>query len=276
MNRDVRDGTIKLGAQTPRVSRLGLASRGNTNLKPDDVHHAIESGVGYLNWCAHSDGLSQAVAELDTADRARVVVAAQFYARSAEDARRELEAHLVTLDTEYIDVLTFYYVEQEAKWHEIGSGALPVLQRAKERGQVRLIGLTTHQRPLARQLARTGEIDLLMIRYNAAHRGAEREIFPITDDADIPVVAFTCLRWGALLRSTPDDPEGFEPPTAPELYRYVLAHPSVSVALTAPNDRRELESNLSVLRETAPLSDERMLEIKHHGDRVHRHGGGFP
>lgn len=258
------------------MSRLGLASRGNTNLTPKDVHHAIECGVEYLNWCAHSDGLSQAISELSTEVRSRLVVAAQFYARSRDDAERELEAHLTALDTEYIDVLTFYYVEQEAKWHEIERGALPFLREQQEAGRVRLIGLTTHQRPLARQLVRTGDIDLLMIRYNAAHRGAEREVFPITDEMGVPVVAFTCLRWGALLQATPDDPAGFMLPTAPELYQYVLTHPSVSVALMAPNDRRELEEDLSILRDRPALAEERMIEIRQHGDRVHQHAGGFP
>ena len=58
-------------------------------------------------------------------------------------------------------------------------------------------------------MARSGLLDLLMIRYNAAHRGAETEIFPVTDSTSLPVVVYTCLRWGALLQSTPDDPPGF-------------------------------------------------------------------
>ena len=39
-----------------RVCRLGLATRGNTSLEPDDVEHAVDCGVNYLNWCRHADG----------------------------------------------------------------------------------------------------------------------------------------------------------------------------------------------------------------------------
>src|SRR5215510_2545746 len=49
--------------------------------------------------------------------------------------------------------------------------------------------------------------------YNAAHRGAERDIFPVTSERKMPVVTFTGLRWGALLRSTADDPPGHQPPS---------------------------------------------------------------
>src|SRR5205085_1186588 len=82
------------------------------------------------------------------------------------------------------------------------------------------LGLTSHQRKLAAETARSGLLDLLMIRYNAAHRGAETDVFPVTDALGLPVVVYTCLRWGALMRSTPDDPPGFVPPRALAWYRF--------------------------------------------------------
>ena len=55
--------TAELAPNLPRVRRLGLATRGNTHLRPDDVAHAIDRGLNYLNWCAHPDGMSRAIAE---------------------------------------------------------------------------------------------------------------------------------------------------------------------------------------------------------------------
>ena len=37
-------------------------------------------------------------------------------------------------------------------------------------------------------------LDMLMLRYNAVHRGAERDVFPTTGPLHIPVVVYTCLR----------------------------------------------------------------------------------
>ena len=155
-------------------------------------------------------------------------------------------------------------------------GALEYCRTAQRDGQVRLLGLTSHQRPLAAHVARSGLIDLLMIRYNAAHRGAEQEVFPITDALGMPVVVYTCLRWGALLEPTPDDPPDFVVPRAPDWYRFALQHPSVAVALMAPDNRQELLEDLQALEAPSPLSAEHYERLAAHGQRVRRHAGSFP
>jgi predicted aldo/keto reductase-like oxidoreductase len=221
--------------------------------------------------------MSRAVAELG-ARRRDVVVCAQFEARTAADAATELHGMLETLRTDYIDILTFYYVEEPAEWQEIigPGGALPYCAAARDDGRVRLLGLTSHQRPLAADMARSGLLDLLMIRYNAAHRGAETEIFPTTDAQRMPIVAYTALRWGALLQPTPDDPPGFVVPRAEAWYRFVLQSPSVAVVLAAPDGRAELEEDLAVLDAPGPLSPEEYERLAAHGRRVRQHAGSFP
>jgi aryl-alcohol dehydrogenase-like predicted oxidoreductase len=141
---------------------------------------------------------------------------------------------------------------------------------------VRRIGLTTHQRNLAAEIADSGHLDALMIRYNAAHRGAEREVFPVTEASGLPVIVYTALRWGALLRPTPEDPPDFVIPSAPAWYRFVLQSPAVAVALMAPNDRTELEEDLTVLDAGGPLPADEYERLAEHGRRVRRHTGGFP
>lgn len=272
------DRHATLGRDTPPVCRLGLATRGDTRLTPDDVRVAIDAGVNYLNWCGHSDGMSRAIAELDAREREQVVVARQFFASDASGAERELEEILAELDTHFIDVLTFYYTESESEWNTLvrPGGALSFLLEARERRQVRLLGLTTHQRRLAASWARSGHLDLLMVRYNAAHRGAEEDVFPAARELDLPVVAFTCQRWGKLTAPTPADPPGFEPPPAREWYRFVLAHPAVSVALMAPNDGAELAENLTLLDDWRPPGENEMEVLRAHGQRVRDHARHFP
>ncbi len=257
--------------------RLGLATRGGSALTVDDVHRAIERGIDFLNWPGIDDGLSRAIAGLGP-QRAEVVVAAQFEARSATDAATELRSMLSTLGTDYLDLLTFYYVEEPAEWAEISGpgGALEYCRAARRDGVVRRLGLTTHQRPLAAEIARDGLLDALMIRYNAAHRGAEREVFPTTDALGLPVIAFTALRWGGLPRPTPEDPPDFVPPPPPTWYRWVLQNPSVTVALMAPNNGDELNENLAALDSVGPLPHDEYERLADHGRRVRRHAGGLP
>lgn len=264
------------------VCRLGLASYGRTDITADDVLSAVDRGVNFLNWQGLAEGASggyaftAAVSSLG-ARRPSVVVCAQFGARNRTDAAAELRSALAILGTEYIDLLTLYYVERTDEWEELTApgGALRYLQGARRDGTVRRIGITSHQRTLAAEMARSGLLDAVMIRYNAAHRGAEREVFPTTQSLGLPVIAYTALRWGALLRPTPEDPAGFTAPRAPAWYRFVLQHPAVAVTLCAPRTRAELDQDLRVLDAGGPLTNEEYAALAEHGERVRRHAGGF-
>ena len=88
------------------------------------MHHALGRGVDFLNWPGTEDALSRAVAELGPR-RERVVVCAQFEARTAADAAQELRAMLEALGTDYVDVLTFYYVEERTEWASCAGRAGP-------------------------------------------------------------------------------------------------------------------------------------------------------
>jgi predicted aldo/keto reductase-like oxidoreductase len=259
------------------VCRLGLATRGDSALSPQDIRLALERGVNFLNWCGSPDALSRTIAGLK-GRRREVVVCVQFEARRAKDAERELPHILAELHTDYVDVLTFYYVEELSEWQEISGpdGALAFCRQAQQAGRVRLLGLTSHQRKLAARVAASGLIDMLMIRYNAAHRGAETEVFPVTGPRNMPVVVYTCLRWGALLQSTPDDPRGFAVPRAPAWYSFALQHPGVSVALMAPENRAELEEDLTALDRGEPLTAAEFEVLAEHGRRVRKYAGSFP
>ena len=138
-----------------------------------------------------------------------------------------------------------------------------------------MIGLTSHQRPLAAKWAQSGRLDMLMIRYNAAHRGAERDVFPAARDRGVPVVTFTALRWKALLQTTAEDPPRYIPPSAVDCYRFCLAAPDVAVVLTAPDNREELDGNLALLDDWRAPALADLDAIRSHGDRVHRNTAEF-
>ncbi len=265
------------------VCRLGLAARGGSLLVADDLAEAIERGVNFLNWPARSDGpreaeaFGAAIGALGPR-RENVVLCIQLAARGAKQAADELRWVLGTLKTDYVDVVTFYYVEHAEEWNALVApgGAWEYCRAAKADGLIRRIGLTSHQRPLAAEMAASGLLDVLMIRYNAAHRGAEQEIFPVSLARSIPVIAYTALRWRALLRPTKDDPPGFQVPQAASWYRFVLDSDSVAVVLAAPNDRAELLEDLEVLTATGPLEAAEFERLAAHGARVRRHAGAFP
>ena len=131
-------------------------------------------------------------------------------------------------------------------------GVFDELHRWKDEGRIRHVGATTHNRPIAVELVESGRIDVLMHRYNMAHRGAEEQVLPAALNAEIPVVAFTCTRWGSLLTGH-QDWDG-PVPTAADCYQYVLHHPAVHIALTAPTTPAQLAENLIALKDAEQLA----------------------
>ena len=273
---------VRLRPEFPPVPRLGIATRGNTRLSESDVHYALERGVRYFNWCGKPDGLSRAIANLGR-QRDEIVLAAQLKARAADEAERELDWVLDHTGSDRLDVGTLYYVESEDEWREITrpGGSWEALARRRSDGQLGMIGLTSHQRALAAswacELAPDGRqrLDMLMVRYNAAHTGAEQDVFPVTSRLGTPVVTFTGLRWRDLLRSTPDDPPGFRPPSAADCYRFCLANPSVTVALAAPSGREQLIEDLRALDTRCDANQKWLASMRSHGERVRRHAREF-
>ncbi len=221
--------------------------------------------------------MSEAIRQLGK-EREKVVIAFQLEARTNDDAWHELERVFRTLGVDKVEVVTFYYVERESEWKNIEgkNGALKAMLKAKEQGLVKLIGLTSHQRKLAAKIAETKNIDLLMVRYNAAHTGAERDVFPVTQPLNMPVVVYTCTRWAQLMKPTPFDPPNFSPPPAREWYRFALANPSVSVALMAPNNRKELDENLTLLDDWRLPTESEFEVLRQHGERVRKYRKWFP
>jgi aryl-alcohol dehydrogenase-like predicted oxidoreductase len=143
------------------------------------------------------------------------------------------------------------------------------MQRLKSEGRTAALGFSIHDRRLAARLTASLDPppDVLMIRYNAAHRGAEWEVFENLADPRPGVIAYTATRWGDLLRPRPDlgFPEGMH---ASECYRFALAHPAVDTVLCGARTFAELRDDVEGVAE-GPLSPERYAETIRFGDAVH-------
>ncbi|MEZ5277261.1 MAG: hypothetical protein R3F07_12840 [Opitutaceae bacterium] len=148
------------------------------------------------------------------------------------------------------------------------------LRALKAEGKVRRIGMSCHDRKFIGTCAADGVFDTYMVRYNAAHRGAETEIFPHLGPHDPAVISYTATRWGFLLRR----PKGYPPdgriPTPAECYRFVLSRPEVDVVLTAPSNLDQLKENLTAL-ESVLLDPEELRFMQEFGDLVHQQNKRF-
>lgn len=194
-----------------------------------------------------------------------LVTGAYNYIWWAQDVRKTFEKRLRQFKTDYIDVFLFMGVMKPA---EFTPKVREDLWKLKEEGKVRAIGLSCHDRAFHGKLAGEGTVNALMMRYNAAHRGAEKDIFPHLAAHNPGVISYTATRWTALLRRPKSWPEGGRVPTAGECYRFVLSNPHVHTVLTSPRSERELRENIAAVRQ-GPLNEEDMKFMREFGDAVH-------
>ncbi len=145
-------------------------------------------------------------------------------------------------------------------------GVLDVLSHWRDIGAIRYVGVTTHDRELARLVVDDGRVDVLMHRYNMAHRKAATSLFPAAKAAGVTVVAFTATRWRTLLGGHPDWKGPV--PSAADCYRYCLAAPGVEVVLSAPKTPRELRANLVVLDDSPAVA----TDWSAYGDLIYADG----
>jgi hypothetical protein len=106
-----------------------------------------------------------------------------------------------------------------------------------------------------------------MLRYNAAHRGAETDVFPLLEGAERPgVICYNSTRWGHLF-----DPRWMPPaarlPRPVDLYRYVLSNPNIEMVLSAPQTSDQLEENVKAL-EMEPVTAHEKEWLETIGDHV--------
>ena len=253
-----------LGRTGIPVTRLGLSAsyRPGTHA----VHRAAELGVDFFFSFGFDTQMSTALRELFGHERERYLLAtgAYNYIWGHGDIRKTLERRLRKFRTEYIDVFLFLGVMKE---RELPARVLEEMVRIRDEGKVRAIGISTHNRKLAGRLADAGLLDVLMIRYNAAHRGAEEDIFPHLSKHNPGIVAYTATRWTYLLRRPKGYPADAPLPSAPMAYRFCLSNPHVHLCLTAPRSVQELEENIAALSQ-GPLSDQEMRFMREFGDRV--------
>jgi aryl-alcohol dehydrogenase-like predicted oxidoreductase len=134
-----------------------------------------------------------------------------------------------------------------------------ILERAlkmKEKGMFRFLALSGHHRPLFADLAPDERFGLFHVRYNAAHRGAEDEVFARLPDNQSPgIVTYTATRWGDLLKAN-KMPKGMPPMTAAECYRFVLSNKNVDVCMTGPKNREQMREALRAFGQGALSSQE--------------------
>ena len=183
-----------LGSTRIPICRLGLSA----TYRPggETLHQALDAGLNYCFAYGIDGQMVRTLREVFATRREHCVLATGAYnlGFGHPNLRRTLEKRLRQFRTDYIDVFLFLGVTKEAHFPP---HTREELYRLREEGKVRAVGMSCHDRRFAGHLAAEGALDVFMIRYNAAHRGAEQEIFPHLAAHNPGLVSYTATRWRA-------------------------------------------------------------------------------
>lgn len=247
-----------LGRTGLEVGRLGISSSFGAPAAAFEA--AFERGCNYFTWGTFIKGRSSAMLTAihnitAAGKRDNLVVGMLTYAHNARLTEHFFIKGLRAAGLEYTDVLLLGYFPRRPPQSVI-DGAL----RLKEKGLVRFIGLTSHNRKLFPELVEEGLFDVFHIRYNAAHRGAETETFPHLNGRERPgIVSFTATAWRKLLKPK-KTPAGEKPLSAQDCYRFVLSHAAVDVCMMGAAGMAQMQENLQVL-EKGPLTESELTRV---------------
>ena len=258
-----------LGRTGREVHRLGVASSYGVGGK--DLEAAVEEhGLSYLYWGSiRRPGFARAIRNLcGRGLRERLFVVVQSYARLACWVGPSLRLGLRRLGIEQADLLLLGW------WNRpVSPAILEAAQACQAQGLVRHLGVSTHERPLVPALAAAGSPwDVVHLRYNAANRGAERDVFPHLTAGRSGLVGFTTTRWGELLRPAPGAPPDLPVPGAGDCYRFALARPELDVVMSGPASGAQLRQALQAL-ERGPMDPDELDWMRRVGDLVYAGSG---
>jgi aryl-alcohol dehydrogenase-like predicted oxidoreductase len=244
------------------VHRYGISA--SYGLDEAGVREAIELGANYIFWSPVKKFLRTIIRDTVTKQRERFVLATgPIFGYFAGSVRRAVEKALRASSSDYLDVVQVFWA---GKMSFLTRSVLGELVKLRDEGKARAIGVSIHDRKRAAKLAAIGPLDFFMIRYNAAHPGAEVDIFPHLPARKPVIAAYTATSWRKLL--TP--PKGWTGPaaTAGDCYRFCLTNPNVDLVVSAPKTAAEMRENMQALAR-GPLSDEEMAHMRALGKAVH-------
>jgi len=182
------------------------------------VHHAIERGINYFDVSPYY-GRTLAETRLGEAllgyrDKVILATKAGRYDKdadtgfdfSAERIIRSIEESLARLQTDYVDVFQIHDVEYGDK-QQIIAETLPAMQRLKQAGKVRFIGITGYPLHILKDVAEAADVDTVLsyCRYNLLGTAMDDVLTPIARREGIGLINASPLHMRALTeKGAPD------------------------------------------------------------------------
>jgi aryl-alcohol dehydrogenase-like predicted oxidoreductase len=267
----------ELGATGVRVPILGLGTAGmGTGLRDDAaerlLNEAVDLGVTYIDTAPALGGYGRAQQQIGRAlqgRRSEIFVVTKCYEPDGDGALRLLESNLRELRMESVDLVYAHSIGADKMVPEVAfgsNGVLRALQRFKEEGLTRFVGVSGHNRPkrFVRAL-QEHDLDVVMTAVNFvdAHTyDFEGRVWPVARGRNVGLVAmkvFGGVRRGRALM--PDE-------QLDAAFRYALSLEGCATAVIGMVSRDELQRNVERAHSFQSLTPAELTALQQTGRQL--------
>jgi predicted aldo/keto reductase-like oxidoreductase len=191
---------------------------------------------------------------------------------------RLLETSLKQLQTDHLDLWQLHNVQRQDQLDQIFAkdGALKALEKARDQGLVRFLGITGHYEPLIlAQALEHYDFDTILMAINAAdmhYLSFKRYLLPLAQDKGIGIIGMKIATRGRMLSCWAPPPLGDQPErmrtsragtiSIKEALYYNMSLP-VSTNIIGYDNVAQVEENLKLASEFSPLNERQMAELEY-------------
>jgi uncharacterized protein len=188
------------------------------------------------------------------ARRDKVHICTKLRRAGTQEMLAHLETSLTRLQTDYVDMLMVHALSSREQAFD--EAAIAALERAKEAGKTRFLGLSTHSNmaECINSAVEAKVYDAVLTTYN--YNAADPRLTEAVENAGKAGVGIIAMK--TQLGDFPNPEGGLTPHQA--ALRWVLENESVSCAVPGTRDFTQLEQNVAVMGRRLSRSDRRKLE----------------
>lgn len=215
------------------------------------LHRYLDAGGNYIETAAeYGDGDSERKIGTVMAERRdECILATKCHAREKTEASKFIARSLNNLQTDYMDILFMHHVQTQDDLDRIlaSNGALKAAESARDAGQVRFIGISTHGHPqIMIQALEKYPFDVIMAVFNYFDRFNfplnEEKLLPLAQERGVGIVGMKAVADGLLWRS------------AETAFRYAWSLP-IHTMVAGMNTLEMLEQDFALAEKFTPISD---------------------
>jgi aryl-alcohol dehydrogenase-like predicted oxidoreductase len=264
-----------LGRTGLKLSILGFGGIVVMNATPEQsserVKAAIDRGINFFDVAPSYGDAEEKLGPALKPYRKDIVLACKTGVRDKAGARRELEASLKKLETDYFDLYQLHAVTELEDVDRIfaPNGAMEMILEAKDEGLIKHIGFSAHSVEAAMALMDRFNFDTIMFPFSASSWYAGNfgpKVMQRAHEKEMGILALKAMAKGhwreGAERNIPK--AWYEPMTDPDEarlgLRFALSHP-ITLALP-PGNEDLFEMAMRIMPEFEPLTNNEIERIK--------------